>query len=226
MATLKVKIRNETGLTDPQRYIAFFGDVSGKVQSNSNQQLRSVVFFRTKPLSNGQVDEFKLTPELYGFVGGSSAQSLAPTHTVNLGFSEEVKLGEENQNNGTELVVKPSGNYVQLTKATTDKSGEGTFTVWSQNGIPSPNRFVTGLARNINNDIKPVAALPLIPGQKFIIMPSLILYVALSSDDDEDTIVDGNKAGLLKQKIEIEAGQTLVIVTNKVEATKNVLKVA
>lgn len=224
MASLKVKIQNDTGLPDPQRYIAFFGDVNGKADSPSQQQLRSVVFFRTNPLSNGGVAEFRITPQLYGFSGSSSSRNLTSADIVSLGFSEEVRVGEYD-GNGTELIVKPSGNNVQLTKSTGTKAGAGTFWFWNQSEIEYPNRFIVGLARNVNNDVKPVAAIPLVPGEKVVITPNLTLYIARSNDSDEDTVIDGNKAGMLKEKIDIEAGQTLVTVTNKMEGTKNVLKV-
>lgn len=226
MASLTVKIKNQSGLPNEQRYIAFFGDVSGKVASNSRVEFRSIMFFRTKALSDGQQDSFKFTADLYGFIGRSSAQSLAVTHTVSSWASQPVQVGRTNLNDGTELVVKPSGKDIQLTTSATNKSDPGSFTIWSQNSIPSPNYFVTGLARMIDSEVKPVAAIPVIPGQQFIVTPDLTLYVAISSDDDEDAVVDGNKANLIKVGVSLGAGQTLVVVTNKKEGDKNVLKVA
>ena len=193
-----------------------------KVQSNSNKQLKAVAFFRTRPLSQGQRDEFNITPELYGYVGNASSGSLNFGDTVFLTSNEDVVVGEENDN-GTELVVKPSGSYIQLTRGDKKRSREGTFTIKTQSTIPANNRFVTGVARKVNGDVKAVAALPLVPSQDFVIAPPMTLYVALDSGE-EDTIFDPNKSGLVKVKVDPEAGQNVVNVVNTIKNSTNVLK--
>jgi hypothetical protein len=219
MSTFKVKIENKTS-NDAQTYIAYLTD--GSVQSNSNKQLKPTAFFRTRPLSPNQKDEFKITPDLYGFVGNATTGSLKSGDTVYLTSSQSVVVGEDNDN-GSELIVKQSGSYVQLTNGDKTQSKENTFTVRTQSSIPATNRFVTGVARNVNNEVKAVAALPVVPGQSFVIKPPMALYVALSNAE-EDTIVDATEKDLVKVKVEPEAGQSVVNVVNTTEGGKNVLK--
>ena len=220
-------IKNQTGDTTSQhRYIVYFGDLDSKVQSNSGRNLQPIVWFRTRPLSNNQQVSLKFTSEIFGFIGSSSAQSLvlAAGHTVNLSASESVQVGGL-MNDGTELVVTPSGNDIELQRSTSRQSPNGTFTIYSQNGIPSPNYYVTGVARKVNNEVMPVAAISLIPNQQFVINPNLTMYVARSKDDD-DAIVNTIDTTMIKEKVELGAGRTLVTVTNVNENGQSVLKVA
>ncbi|KAI0008564.1 hypothetical protein F4779DRAFT_427658 [Xylariaceae sp. FL0662B] len=226
MASVTVKIKNNTGLSNPQQYYLVYDGAT--VISNSGQSFKSVVVYRTKLLSQGGVSPaIRLGTDLLGFTGTTNTQStlLTTGNLIDLGDHKPATPGKPYHDDGSELRVYPSadGDDVLLEVLPDRTSDRRTFTIHTDSKIRAANYFVTGIARKVNDEERPVAAIAVIPGQQNVINPSLTLYVCRCGPNDtpeECAVVDLTKAAT-KAAVPIIPGQKSVTISNQLEGTNN-----
>lgn len=220
MTTYTVNIANATNVTTPQTYVAFFGDLAGKVVSQSNETLRSVVFFQSDALGPNNRASFDFTDQILGFAGRSPSQSsgLKAGDKIRMTASEPVDVGHPMLNNGTQLLVAPTANgqSVTLTKSGGTSPGN-TFTIFTDAKFTAPNFYVAGVARQIDGQTRPVAAMPVVPSQQNVITAGLTLYIGRV----DSAVVSSTPGAVIdpalvtvKTQVVFASGQTEITATN------------
>lgn len=186
MTDYKITIKNESGDTNHPRVYFVFSQLpivsGGGVVAASQLQ-----WAKTKPLSNTAQSVFKYTSETFGFVGSCSASTsvnMTPGVEITIDTSLPVSVGTF-RSDGTVLYVKETNDNISITDIGKNNSSNGTFTISSDSQIPSPSKYVVGVARKSDQTgIAPIAAVQCKPGADYIFTPQQGVFIARGDQQD------------------------------------------
>ncbi|KAF3762115.1 hypothetical protein M406DRAFT_323436 [Cryphonectria parasitica EP155] len=210
-----ITIQNNTGNpNDAFRYIAFgFPHVTNATRGGTSLP---VVFYQSRPLHDGEPVTFKISSDIFGFLGNASQSNVSLTAGANISLTTPiaVTLGGR-AGDGTELEAQPNslGAGVSFKKAATALSPPGTFSIIVSNAIKDNNQHVVGLARKIDGDYAPLTVFGLNPGQTFDITPVESIYIARSNTTATNTVVN-ETAFALKAQVDLLSDQPAVTVAD------------
>ena len=210
-----IKIHNGTEDSSHERkYLAYFA--TPQVESESGAGALQSAFF-TVELSDQHEKQFKISSELFGFVGkyvNDKASGLRPGASVETNCFYPIRLGDR-AGNGSQLLVElltHQRNPVPSITLSGQKAGKGSFQITCGATFLPSNGYVVGLGRKIKCDYESKVAVAVIPCQgrnTYTITPVEEIYVSRYDGDDisENTILPAqtNACSIKLNDIEKEA---------------------
>jgi hypothetical protein len=192
----------------------------GGVTSASN-----VMWYKSRALPTGNQVTFKYYSAFYAAVGYTSpfSNKLKTGDTVEQQGSIVANVGTIRDNSSVILVDKSFG-ITELNRT----FAKSKFQILSENGLPTPNHYVVGLARQQEGEesAAPVAVVELKPNVDYTFTPKQGVYVKAQSVVDAGVVhdapvqadIDGNKVA----KVLFAAPYTTATVTEKADGTFDV----
>ena len=208
-----IVIRNDTS-AGGKSYIVF--SQQPDIEGGAAPPIKTLVWKRTVPLQKGGQTKFRYSPEFYGFIGTSpvNSASLVVNNSVDLVSSQLVKL-DYMINDGTQLFVSKSQELSEIG----GKANNGTFQIFLDANLPTPNRCVVGLARQ-EDDGTPaaVAAVEAKPSVQYSFTPRPAVYI-MGGKVDEGRVIDFPAAPAKFGRVEFAGDQREAVVSEQNSGT-------
>ena len=181
----------------------------------------AVMWYKSRPLPVGAKDTFRYSSEHFAFIGYTS------------GFSNKLKIGDRVDGEGSILAaigtVRDTSSVMLVDKnfAITELNrsfSKDSMQILTENGIPTPNHYVTGLGRKSGGrDPVPVAVVELKPNVDYTFTPTSAVFVRAEKAVDAGQIhqpsveadITANKA----VKVDFKKPYTVATVIEKPDGT-------
>lgn len=175
-------VRNESlDSNDPHKYFSYF--VPQAVTGGYLAHTLQPVFFLSDSLDTESQAEFTISSKLFAVIafksGNPTADKIVNNDNVKLKTIREIHLGCRGDD-GSALVVKWDS---QRACPVFDKDLEassarkGRFSITCSASIPCENRYLVGLARGVDNRVRPVAVMPCYPQKVYEFAPKEEIYI-------------------------------------------------
>jgi hypothetical protein len=185
-----VVVKNDSSdLNEPHKYFAYF--VEQKVVGGQLTRTLQPVFFSTEKLDSNSQNEFNISSQLYAVIakrlGYTGKHPIANNDKISLMKTDPVDIGRRGVG-GSALVVRWNNNDERpvFDENLKEKSAKkGCFNISCQAAIPRSNKYVVGLAREINGTMRPVAVVPCTPETNYQFTPKDEIYIERCSPENK-----------------------------------------